>query len=248
MKFSVARDTFAQAVTWVARTLPSRPALPVLAGIKIDATDGTLRLSAFDNETSARATIDAEVEEQGTIIVSGKLLADIVNSLPAATVNVFIDGNRVIVKAGSAKFQLHSMPVTDYPNLPPIPARGGQIDAAEIAKAVQQVAVAASKDDTIPLLTSVRLVITGGDVKLLSTDRYRLTKGNTEWTPDDADASFDVLIRSKVLHAATKSVQGSGVVSLTISDDGGTVGFAAGGREVTTLRPGFRGHPRHGDR
>ena len=235
MKFSVARDSFAQTVTWVARTLPSRPALPVLAGIKIDATDGTLVLSAFDNATSARATIDAEVEEHGTVIVSGKLLADIVNSLPAATVDVFIDGPRVIVKSGAAKFQLNSMPVKDYPTLPAVPQRGGQIDATVFAKAIGQVAVAASKDSTLPMLTSVRILIEGSNVKVLSTDRYRLAKGQTTWTPDDADATFDVLIASKVLHDAAKSVQGSGVVSLTISDDGGTVGFSAGGRVVTTL-------------
>ena len=235
LKFSVARDTFAQAVTWVARTLPSRPTNPVLAGIKIEVGDGTLRLSAFDNKTSARATIDADVEEQGTVIVSGKLLADIVNALPSATVSVFLDGSRVIVKSGSAKFQLNSMPTTEYPDLPRMPTRGGQIDATIFAKAIGQVAVAASKDPTVPMLTAVRIVIEGSAVKVLSTDRYRLAKGQASWTPDDADATFDVLIESKVLHDAAKFVQGSGVVSLTVSNDGGTIGFAAGGREVTTL-------------
>lgn len=235
MKFSLPRDTFAQTVTWVARTLPSRPANPVLAGIKIEAMDGLLRLSAFDYQTSAQAEIEADVEEQGAILVSGKMLADIVNALPAGLVSVFLDGTKIVIKSGPSKFQLLSMPLAEYPALPEFPTQGGQIDAAVFAAAIGQVAVAASRDETLPLLAAVHIVIEGESVKVLSTDRYRLAKGQTSWAPDTHDASFDLLVKSKVLHDTAKSVQGGGTVTLTVDSQGRTVGFSADGRQVTTL-------------
>lgn len=235
MKFSLSRDVFAQTVSWVARSLPSRAPSPVLAGVKIEASDGNLLLSAFDFETSARASIEADVEETGTILVSGKMLADIANSLPGHTVSVFLDGTKVIIKSGSAKFTLNSMPLSDYPNLPEIPQRGGQIDATVFAAAVGQVAVAASRDDTLPLLTAIKIVIAGDDVRLLSTDRYRLARAKTAWSADDADRSIELLIKAKVLQDVAKSVPSGGTVSVTVNTSGTIVGFAVGGRQITTL-------------
>ncbi|HRV70081.1 MAG TPA: DNA polymerase III subunit beta, partial [Marmoricola sp.] len=86
MKFRVDRDVLTEAVAWTARTLPIRPSLPVLAGLLIEAGsfdgDDGLMLSSFDYETSARATLSAEVSEEGRALVSGRLLSDICRSLP----------------------------------------------------------------------------------------------------------------------------------------------------------------------
>ena len=105
MKFRVERDVLADAVTWVARGLPARPPVPVLAGILLRADDeGTLTLSAFDYEVSARITVAAEVAEPGTVLVLGRLLADISRNLPDRPIDVATDGSKVQVTCGSSRF------------------------------------------------------------------------------------------------------------------------------------------------
>ena len=127
MKFRVERDVLADAVAWAARSLPVRPSVPVLAGLLIEATDDGLVLSTFDYETSARATLTAEVTDEGRALVSGRLLADICRSLPAKPVDMVLDGARVSLTCGSARFSLQTMPVEDYPALPDMPAATGTV-------------------------------------------------------------------------------------------------------------------------
>ena len=118
MKFRVERDVLADAVAWTARALPIRPSAPVLAGLLIEAgalgDEGAgdqgegLRLSTFDYETSARATLNADITEEGRALVSGRLLADICRSLPAKPVEMSIEGPKVTLTCGSARFSLQT--------------------------------------------------------------------------------------------------------------------------------------------
>ena len=124
MKFTVERDVLADAVAWAARSLPVRPSVPVLAGLLIETVEGGdgLQLSTFDYETSARATLPASVQDEGKALVSGRLLADICRSLPNKPVEMTIDGSKVSLTCGSARFSLQTMPVEEYPTLPDMPA------------------------------------------------------------------------------------------------------------------------------
>ena len=89
VKFRVERDVLAEAVTWVARGLPARPPVPVLAGILLEADEeGTLTLSAFDYEVSARITVAGRCRRAGTVLVLGRLLADISRNLPDRPIDV----------------------------------------------------------------------------------------------------------------------------------------------------------------
>ena len=122
VKFRVERDVLADAVAWAARALPVRPSSPVLAGLLIEAgqlgADGGdgLQLSTFDYETSARATLNADVTEEGQALVSGRLLSDICRSLPSKAVDVSLDGPKVVITCGASRFTLPTMAVEDYPN------------------------------------------------------------------------------------------------------------------------------------
>ena len=122
---------------------------------------GELRLSGFDYETSARATLPAEVADEGRALVSGRLLADICRSLPAHQVEITLDGQRVSLTCGSARFTLQTMPVEDYPALPGMPETAGTVPAEAFAHAVAQAVAAAGRDDMLPLLTGVRVEIDG---------------------------------------------------------------------------------------
>ncbi len=116
LKFKVNRDVLADAVTWATKTLPNRPSAPVLTGILITAeTGGTVRLAVFDYEVSSRVEISAEVVSPGTVLVSGRLLADISKALPNQEVTLEQIGSKVDVTCGSSRFSLMTMPVAEYP-------------------------------------------------------------------------------------------------------------------------------------
>lgn len=238
MKFRVDRDVLAEAVTWTARSLPTRPPVPVLAGVRIEATaEGTLTLSSFDYEVSARSEVPAEVEVAGVALVSGRLLADISKSLPSKPVDVDVEGSKVVLTCGASRFTLLTMPVDDYPTLPAMPETTGSIDADVLAEAVAQVTTAASRDETLPLLTGVRVEIEGEKLTLLATDRYRLAMRELSWHPSSPSMSSVALVRARTLSDVAKSMTSVGSVEVALAADGpaALIGFEAGGRRTTSL-------------
>ncbi|MFI9720988.1 DNA polymerase III subunit beta [Streptomyces sp. NPDC052396] len=237
MKIRVERDVLAEAVAWAARSLPARPPVPVLAGLLLKAEDGTLSLSGFDYEVSARVSVEADVEEDGTVLVSGRLLADICRALPNRPVEISTDGVRVTVVCGSSRFTLHTMPVEEYPALPQMPTATGTVPAEVFASAAAQVAIAAGRDDTLPVLTGVRIEIEGDTVTLASTDRYRFAVREFLWKPETPDVSAVALVPAKTLLDTAKSLSGGESVSLALSGSGageGLIGFEGAGRRTTT--------------
>lgn len=237
MKFRVERDVLADAVTWTARTLPTRPPAPVLAGVRIEAdVSGIIGLSSFDYEVSARSEIPAEVNEPGTVLVSGRLLAEISRALPAKPVDVALEGTKVVLTCGASRFTLLTMPVEDYPALPTMPELSGTVSGDEFTHAVAQVSVAASRDDTLPLLTGVRMEIEGERITLLATDRYRLALRELTWNPVNPAFSSIALVRARTLSDVAKSLGSSGQVNIGLTTGAGVdlIGFEAGGRHTTS--------------
>jgi DNA polymerase III subunit beta len=238
VKFRVERDVLAEAVTWAARGLPNRPPVPVLAGVLLEASeDGTLTLSAFDYEVSARITVAAEVAEAGTVLVLGRLLADISRNLPARPIDVATDGNKVQVTCGSSRFSLLMMPSDDYPTLPSSPAPSGTIAGDVFTQAVAQVSIAADRGDTLPILTGVRVEIEGDKVTLLATDRYRLAMRELTWNPESTNASHVALVPARTLSDTAKALGAAGSVEIALGSSAGgdgLIGFEAGQRRATT--------------
>ena len=241
MKFRIERDVFAEAVAWTARSLPNRPSVPVLAGLMIEADAEGLSLSGFDYETSTQATLTADVADEGKALVSGRLLADICRSLPDKPVDVALDGPRASLSCGSARFSLQTMPVEDYPTLPPMPTSSGTVSSDLFSEAVHQAVSAAGRDDMLPLLTGVRMEIEGSTITLLATDRFRASMREVEWYPAASDASGQALVPAKVLAETAKALlPGTDVtIALSTSDGGdGVIGFEGvvgnGTRRTTT--------------
>ncbi len=240
MKFRVERDDFTDAVAWTARTLPTRATsqLQVLAGLMLDATGPSLKVSAFDYEVAAQCGVTATISEEGRALVSGKLLAEITRALPSAPVELATDGARVVLTCGNARFTLPTMSVDDYPTLPPMPAATGHIEGAAFAGAVSQVAVAAGKDDTLPVLTGVRLEINGEMLILAATDRYRLAVRKMKWRPTAVDVEGVAMVPARTLSDTAKALSGSGAevaIALGSGPSGEALaGFTGGDRQTTT--------------
>lgn len=236
VKFRVERDVLSEAVTWTARSLPPRPPAPVLSGIRIEAhATGSVTLSTFDYDTSARSSIPAEVSDAGTFLVSGKLLAEISRSLPNQPVDFTLDGSKVILTCGSSRFSLLTMPVDEYPALPTVAEAAGTIDATTFARAISQVSIAAGKDDTLPLLTGVKVEIESENVTLLATDRYRLAMRQFSWTPATVGAERQALVKARTLTEVAKALTSGGSIEVHFSEGSDIIGFEAGGRRTTSL-------------
>lgn len=241
MKFRIERDVLSDAVAWAARSLPTRPSVPVLAGLLVEATAEGLVLSGFDYETSARATLPAAVSDEGRALVSGRLLADICRSLPARPVDVTMEGTKVSLVCGPARFSLQTMPVEDYPTLPDMPTSTGLVKADAFSAAVAQAVAAAGRDDMLPLLTGVRLEIEGDTVALMATDRFRASLREMSWFPERSDVSTQALVPARVLADMAKSLTAGTEVTVALGSTGsgdGIIGFEGvvgeGSRRTTT--------------
>jgi DNA polymerase-3 subunit beta len=247
----VERDVFADAVAWTARALPARPTVPVLAGMRLNASDEELTLSSFDYDVSALAKIPVDTQAPGSALVSGRLLAEISRSLPGRPVQINSEGGRAVLTCGSATFNLLTMPEDEYPALPEMPPPAGTIGSDAFATAVSQTAVAAGRDDTLPSLTGVRIEIEGDTLTLISTDRYRLAVRELRWTPAKPDLSAAVLVPARALTDTARSLTTAAEVSIALALPGedtgagpagfaqsvggdGMIGFEAGGRRTTT--------------
>src|ERR1700761_2290403 len=218
MKFQVERDVLAEAVGWASRALPSRPVIPVLSGLLLQAADG-LTLSCFDYEVSARVEVDAEVAEPGTVLVPGRLLAEITRSLPSLPVEFADDPEGVSLTCGSASFTLVTLPVEEYPDLPALSQTAGTVDGGDLAAAIGQVAPAASRDDTLPLLTGVNVEVAGDMMTLAATDRYRLAVRDLLWSPARPDVTGSYLIPARTLVDAAPTMTPGVRVTVRLRSD-----------------------------
>ncbi|MCS4490452.1 DNA polymerase III subunit beta [Corynebacterium sp. ES2794-CONJ1] len=206
VSFEVEKNDLSSAVSWVARNLPSRPTQPVLRAMLITADDEGLEVAGFDYEVSTKVRIPAQVVDKGRIAVAGKLLADIISTLPTKPVNIYVKGSTVQLECGSSRFELPLIPLDDYPTLPTLPQATGAIDPRLFVDAVTQVAVAAGRDDTLPMLTGVDMEISGEEVTLTATDRFRLALRRFQWAPQSPEATAKLLIPAKNLQENARTL------------------------------------------
>jgi DNA polymerase-3 subunit beta len=240
VKIRVERDAFADAVAWATRILPQKAALPVLSGLRIDAgTDSNagVRLSGFDYEVSAQASLEVTVAEGGSLLVPGRLLAEITRSLPPQPIDLATDGSRVVLTCGSSRFTLPTLPIDEYPTLPEMPAVSGTVGSDAFAAAVAAVAVASGRDDALPVLTGIRMEIEGEQMTLAATDRYRLAVRTLRWQPEEPSMQATALVPARTLADAAKSLTSGAQLSIALSATAageGLIGLAGGERSTTS--------------
>ncbi|MEV6072645.1 DNA polymerase III subunit beta [Nocardia sp. NPDC052001] len=213
MKIRVERDCLTEALSVVGPAVPRRPSVPVLAGIRLRAEANSASVAAFDYEISSHAAISGtEVSEPGEVLVSGRLLTEIAKSLPAHPVDLCDSGEQLEIVCGPARFTLPLMTAEDYPELPPHPPTTGTVDYTEFCDAVTQVAVAAGKDDTLPMLLGINLEFHADFLRLVSTDRFRIAIRELDWqpsTPIAGDEPASVLIPARALADTSRALSGS---------------------------------------
>ncbi|MER5227115.1 DNA polymerase III subunit beta [Streptomyces flaveus] len=236
MKLTIDHGQLADTVAFAARALPSRPPAPVLAGLKLTATDGQLSVAGFDYEASAYASAAADVADEGSVLVSGRLLSDITRVLKH-DVQLSTDGVRLVVESGATRFTLHTLTLEEYPTLPTTPAASGTVSGKEFAAVVSQVALAAGRDDTLPVLTGVHITADGDTLTLSATDRYRFAVRSLPWErmTTDSPASAEALVPAKQLLDTAKALADDHEITVGLPGEQGTFGLT-GERSRTTTR------------
>ena len=237
MKFTIEQGRLVDVVNWVSRSLSTRPIQTALLGIVIDAENNKVVLSGSDLETASKASTEAEVSTPGKVLVPGKLLAEISRSLPNKPVTIQLDGTRVLVNAGSAKFTLPVLPIAEYPNLPDMPDILGTIDSETFNQAVAQVSLAAGKDDSLPSLTGVHVEVNGENITMAATDRYRLAVRELTFSPARPNTEAVALIRARTLHDAVKTLVTTKNVNISLApatSNDRLAGFQTDSKSTTT--------------
>ena len=237
MKFVIEQSKLVDVVNWVSRSLSTRPIQTALLGIVIDAEGGKVHLSGSDLETASRASTDAEVATPRRVLVPGKLLAEISRSLPNKPVTIQLDGTRVLVNSGSAKFTLPVLPINEYPNLPTLPETSGIIASDIFATAVNQVAIAAGRDESLPTLTGIHVDISGETISLAATDRYRLAVCEINWTPTNPELTTSALLRARTLADAARTIATTKELSFAIAPTTAAdrlIGFQTDSKSMTS--------------
>lgn len=228
--FRIPAPALLAATQWVERVIPARPVTPVLAGIVVEAgADGTI-LQAFDYDQATRVVADAIVSEPGRILLSGKLLSAVAKAAGKADVDVVCDGASATVSAGRSSWRLPLLPVEDYPQLPDLGAAVGSIDGDRFADAAALVTAAAGRDDTLPMLTGIKVEAVDDGLVWAGTDRFRLATCTTGWQPDLDDTGLDVLVPAALVKNIAAAARGQ-QVTLHVSD--GMLGASMGRHTIT---------------
>ncbi|WP_406863333.1 DNA polymerase III subunit beta [Streptomyces sp. HUAS MG47] len=231
MELRIDSSVLTDVVAWAARVLPVRAAVPVLGGLLLEAQGDGLVVSGLDHEAAARTGAAADVAVPGRALVLGRRLVDICKVLPRSPVELAVEGSRLSVTGGDVRFGLSLLPLDDYPAQPALPEQRGVVDADAFADAVAQVAPAAGRDESLPVLTGIRLALDGDTMTLAATDRYRYALRTLEWKAASAEAA-DVVAPARRLTEIARSLAGAGDVRLSL--DAGSVGFESGAMRTTT--------------
>jgi DNA polymerase III subunit beta len=234
MRLTIERAELAATVGWAARALPPKPATAILAGILLQAGGTTLTASATDYDNWASAAAGASADEPGEVLVPGRLLEQFVSSLAGQAVELETGEAGLILRCGTAIFTLAVLPLEEYPEPPPMPEATGACDSGELAASLGRVAIAASADRTLPILTAVSVEAGPDSITLTALDRYQIATAQLPWIPASADAAgSSALVPARMLAGFAKGLS-DGKVTIGLSAGGELAGLSDGTRQLVT--------------
>jgi DNA polymerase-3 subunit beta len=235
LRITVGKDELSSRLAIVARGVSTRTAVLVLGGIQLRAEGGRLHLAATDMEVSLRASLDAQVSDEGTVVVPGRLLLDIARSLPDSDVMIEHRPEEavVVVTSGTATYRLHTYSAEDFPRLPDVDAVSlHAIDRDALVETIARVGRSASRDESRPVLTGILVRFEPGKVVMAATDSYRLA---VKETPVDGSLpELEAIIPARALQELMRIAAGPDEVQLGMLEN--HVVFGTEGVWLTTRR------------
>jgi DNA polymerase-3 subunit beta len=235
MKLSCSRNELAHALGVVSRGVSTRGAVQILAGILLQAEEGSLQLAATDMELSLRTTLDAQVDGIGATVVPGRLLVDLARLLPDSQVNFEhkLEENTLEVMCGTASYRLRTYAVEDFPRLPETGAATlYSVKTEPLLETIGRVGRAASRDESRPVLTGILARFESGKLVMAATDSYRLSVKETPLEGEIPD--LEAIIPARALEELRRIAAGADELELGVQDN--QVIFGAEGVWLTTRR------------
>lgn len=219
MKLSIARAELLDALTVVSKGMSSRSTLPILSGVLFSAKDGSVSLQSTDLEVSVRHSVPALIESEGQTVIPGKLLTDIVRSLPEAAVALEVDGDTAVVRCQHSSFTMKTLPSADFPRFPELSIeKSVSLPSSLMGSMVKKVSKAVSRDETRAILTGVLFIIDGHTVKMVATDSYRLAVSEV-LLEDSESEDLEVVIPGRALEEALRIAPAEQNVKIGITEN-----------------------------
>jgi DNA polymerase-3 subunit beta len=234
VKISIAKDELVSALGVVSRAVSTRTSVQILSGVLLEAVSGELRLAATDMELSLRATVAAQIEGDGSIVLPGKTFVDIARLLPGDEVTIEHKPAESVVHvtAGSAAYTLHTYNPEDFPRLPDVTSvQTFPVERASLLETIQRVARASSRDESRPVLTGVLVSFAGTTLTMAATDSYRLAVKETEISGSTPD--LEAIVPSRALQELARIASGE-TVEVGVHEN--QVVFGTEGTWLTTRR------------
>ncbi|HSC91144.1 MAG TPA: DNA polymerase III subunit beta [Gaiellaceae bacterium] len=235
LKATCARAELAEQLGVVARAVSTRSAVQVLLGVLLRADDGRLQLAATDMELSLRASVEAEVEDEGAVVVPGRLLLDIVRQLPEGDVVIEHRPEEGIVRleCGSASYRVHTYSAEDFPRLPEVDTIATHtVDRAALLDTVARVSRSASRDESRPVLTGILVRFEPETLVMAATDSYRLAVKETALTGETLE--LEAIVPARALQELARIAGDGDTIELGAHEN--QIAFHAGGTWLTTRR------------
>jgi DNA polymerase III subunit beta len=222
MKVTCGRDELADKLQLAGRGVSTRTNVQILAGIMLRAGGGRLHLSATDMEISLRVSLEAEVEDEGAIVVPGRLLVDIVRLLPAGDVTIAHRAEEGVaeVTCGSASYKLHTYAAEDFPRLPEVdPDATFAVDREAFVDTIARVSRSSSRDESRPVLTGILVRFEGAKLVMAATDSYRLSVKETALAKGPGQ-ELEAIVPARALAELSRIAQGgSGTISIGVQEN-----------------------------
>jgi DNA polymerase III subunit beta len=232
VKFRCDRDDLSEALQTVQRGVSTRPGIPALTGVLLEAAEGgQLMLTTTDLEVSARLSVDVTLQEPGTALVPARLLGDVVKSLSAAPVEIDADSGQARISCGAYEGTVRLLPAEDFPSLQPPAGTRVTAPTARFAEAVTQVARAASKDEARPILTGVLLEVSREGITLVATDSYRLAVREISAT---AEGEAKAIVPERAIAEAGRAAAGEEKGDVELFVEQSQVAFSIGRLSLTS--------------
>lgn len=188
MKFSTPRDTLLSRLQVVTRAVSTRSAIQALSGVLIKVDSGGVRMEATDVEIGLAVTLEAQTDKDGSVVLPGRLLSDLVRALPAEDVSFELRTSErdVEIVSGASRFHIKALPADEFPHLPQPSEAPISLPSAALVETIERVAQAASRDEARPILTGIHVIADGRDLTMVATDSYRLSVKRTQLENDVA--------------------------------------------------------------
>jgi DNA polymerase III subunit beta len=235
MKVTCAREELTQKLGVVSRGISTRTAVQILGGVLLTASSSRLELAATDMELSLRASLDAEVEDEGAVVVPGRLLVELARLLPESEVSLEQKADEGVVRLASGSFEsrLHTYTAEDFPRLPDTQGLERYIvDQDALLGTIARVSRSASRDESRPVLTGVLVRFEPGKLVMAATDSYRLS---VKETPIEGSLpELEAIVPARALGELARVAQGAERIELSVHEN--QVVFGIDGIWLTTRR------------